>query len=60
MQLTKPQAKLLRWVCVQPCYVADYYPPALALVRVGLCEWHGTRLRVTEKGRQVFDERKAK
>ena len=41
MQLTKPQAKLLREVCEQHRSVVEYYPPAL------------THLWATEKGRKV-------
>jgi hypothetical protein len=56
MKLTEVQRRLLDEICEHPRYVADYYRPAIKLVELGLCQWRGTKLHPTEKGKAANAE----
>lgn len=55
-KLTKIQYWLLIDVSESSRYVADYYPPAKALVAKGLCQWIGSHLHITGAGKEFLKE----
>lgn len=59
MKLTKPQAALLRYLYqIGAKHVADTYPPARALVRLGLARGDESEtLWITEAGEREHERR---
>jgi len=50
-KLSTAQQSLLRGLSQQGrSYVASYYRPALKLVELGLAEWQGSKLALTDMG----------
>jgi len=58
--ITKPQLRLLLELEAKPRYVADYYPPAKALVKDGRAEWAGNFLKISEQGQALLGRIKSK
>jgi hypothetical protein len=59
--ITEPQLRLLLDLCVagRPVFTHRYYAPAKGLVKAGLAEWVGYRLRITTAGTELFARIKA-
>lgn len=55
MKMSDAQLRLLRDIALGPHYVADYYPPAKVLVRLGFAEWLGHCLGITPSGREELN-----
>jgi len=55
VHITKPQLRLLAEIREKPRAVADYWPPAKALVRDGWAEWIGSKLMATMAGVKLID-----
>lgn len=55
-KLTFPQYFLLKNIAARPQYVADFFKPAVKLIRLGLAEFRGSILHATEKGKAALDD----
>ena len=53
--LSSAQLALLRYISQKPEHAVDYYPPAKKLVELGLAEFKGNRLYITEAGKQRLE-----
>lgn len=59
MKLTRPQRALLMEICERAQTISDTYPPAAALVALGLASWRPAKfgngmLEPTEAGRALL------
>lgn len=53
VKLSTAQKALLKSICEFPHYVAEYYPPAKVLVRLGLAIFEGNNLTPTTEGKSI-------